>query len=726
MNSFPVWISTLFGAVLLSLAPVAAAAPEDAARGVIERVLPGRADQFRTELIPKESAQDVFEIEAQEGKILLRGSSPVAVASAFNWYLKHFCNLSVSLCGDQLNLPDPLPAPPEKVRVATPFERRYCFNYCCFSYSMAWWDWPQWERVIDWMALHGITMPLAVTGQEAVWQAVCAKLGLDARALDDFLTGPAYLPFGWMGCIDGWGGPLPQTWIDQHAALQQKILARERELGMTPVLQGFTGHVPAALKNKFPEARFQQLPSWCGFPGTWFVDPQDPMFRTIGKLFIEEQAKLFGADHLYAADTFIEMSPPSNEPAFLDAMAKAVYGAMTDADPGAIWVMQGWLFVNNPAFWQPPQAKALLDAIPKDQMIVLDLYCEANPAWEKTESFYGNPWVWCIIQNFGNQVSLHGGLPQILHNLDAAVTSAQRSQLRGIGFIMEGLGYNPVVYDLMSDQIWKPGNLDLNAWIEAYACRRYGRHVEKAAEAWRALLATAYQISGQSGSAVTARPSWKGAPAWINTDRKYDPAELRRAWEALLDCADELGDLDTYRYDVVHITRQVLADLAGPMRAEIAAAIEAKDRARLAETGARFLELMRDMDALLATRREFLLGRWLADAVRWAANSEERRLYEWNARNQITLWGPKDSGLHDYACKQWAGLIQGFYLPRWEQFLRRMDAALAAGQPFDGAAFERDIQIWEDAWTHGAETYSEQPAGDPVKEAQRMWEKYGR
>ena len=39
--------------------------------------------------------------------------------------------------------------------------------------------------------------------------------------------------------------------------------------------------------------------------------------------------------------------------------------------------MQGWLFVNNPKFWQPPQAKALFDAVPNERMVVLDLYCEA-------------------------------------------------------------------------------------------------------------------------------------------------------------------------------------------------------------------------------------------------------------------------------------------------------------------------------------------------------------
>ncbi len=52
------------------------------------------------------------------------------------------------------------------------------FNFCAFSYTLAYWDWPQWERMIDWMALHGVNMPLSVTGQEAVWYKVYRDLGL--------------------------------------------------------------------------------------------------------------------------------------------------------------------------------------------------------------------------------------------------------------------------------------------------------------------------------------------------------------------------------------------------------------------------------------------------------------------------------------------------------------------------------------------------------------------
>lgn len=43
---------------------------------------------------------------------------------------------------------------------------------CTQSYSFVWWDWARWEQEIDWMALNGINLALAWSGQEAIWQRV--------------------------------------------------------------------------------------------------------------------------------------------------------------------------------------------------------------------------------------------------------------------------------------------------------------------------------------------------------------------------------------------------------------------------------------------------------------------------------------------------------------------------------------------------------------------------
>ncbi len=162
---------------LLAASPAGCAAPAAAARGehdaasaLIERLLPGRSGDFILESIPSEEGRDVFEIESAAGRIVLRGSSGVAVASTLDWYLKHHDGCHVSFCGDLLRLPDPPPPVPARIRRVSPYKYRYRFNYCAFSYAMAFWDWPRRERMIDWMALHGINMPLAVTGTDPLFE----------------------------------------------------------------------------------------------------------------------------------------------------------------------------------------------------------------------------------------------------------------------------------------------------------------------------------------------------------------------------------------------------------------------------------------------------------------------------------------------------------------------------------------------------------------------------
>jgi len=704
-------------------APAWGDAGAEAAAALAQRVLGERAAEFAFETIPKDDGRDVFEVSCADGRALVRGSSPVAMATGLNWYLKYHCHACVSWVGDQLDLPKPLPAV-ESFRKVTPCRYRYYFNYCTFSYTMAWWDWARWEREIDWMALNGINMPLSVTGQEAVWQQVFRDLGLSDDAINRFFVGPAYLPFGWMGCMDGWGGPLTQTWIDAHRELQQQIVARERELGMTPVLQGFTGHAPPELKQVFPEIRLQQLPKWCGFPGTHFVDPTDPLFVRIGKAFVEAQTRLYGTDHLYASDTFIEMSPPSSEPAFLAEMGLAVYQAMAAADPEAVWVMQGWIFVNNPKFWRPPQAEALLGAVPDDRMILLDLFCETRPAWNRTEAFYGKPWVWCIVHNFGGKLGMQGDLSVIAEGPPAAWASPDRGRLSGVGMMMEGIEQNPIVYDLMMETAWREEAPGLDTWVRDYARRRYGLGHPHAEEAWSLLRRTVYGTGYTPAPVVCARPGLK-ALRGRRSSPPYDVPTLLRAWETLLECADELGALDTYQHDLVDVARQVVMGAANALCADMLDQYDAQDRAAFWDAAKRFLRSIRDADALLATRREFLLGKWIADARRWGQNDEEKRHYEWNARNQITLWGPRDSVLHEYARKEWSGLLTGFYLPRWERFIERLNGALAAGTAFDADAFEEEIRAWEEAWTHGREPYPAEPSGEPVAEARRLLKRYG-
>ena len=186
-----------------------------------------------------------------------------------------------------------------------------------------------------------------------------------------------------------------------------------------------------------------------------------------------------------------------------------------------------------------------------------------------------------------------------------------------------------------------------------------------------------------------------------------------------------MGRIDGFRFDLINVTRQALVNSGAFLHSCAMSAYHEKDRAGFAAASGEFLQWFRDVDALLATRKEFLLGAWLEDAKRWGTAEEEKRTREWNARNVITLWGDRNSGLHDYARREWSGLVAGFYLPRWKLFLDRLDQSLVAGTPFDGKVFGEEVCRQEEAWTHGREAYPAEPAGDSVAIARRLLEKYG-
>ena len=89
-----------------------------------------------------------------------------------------------------------------------------------------------------------------------------------------------------------------------------------------------------------------------------------------------------------------------------------------------------------------------------------------------------------------------------------------------------------------------------------------------------------------------------------------------------------------------------------------------KDVITLMSVRTDFIDLLETLEGVLASNQHFLLGKWIEQAKSIpGASSEEAKLYEINAKNQITLWGPHGE-IKDYAAKQWSGMVEDYYLPR--------------------------------------------------------------
>jgi alpha-N-acetylglucosaminidase len=700
---------------------------EQAVKDLINRWFPSYAGSFQIQTIPAENNLDVFEIESNGDKIVLSGNNGISLASALGYYLKNYCHLDISWNGSNLEMPAKLPVVAEKIHKSSPYKYRYYLNYCTFNYSMSWWNWERWQWEIDWMALNGINMPLAITGEEAIWQKVYNKLGFNNNELGSFFTGPAYFSWLWMGNIDKWGGPLPQHWMDTHKDLQKKILERERSFGMKPVLPAFTGHVPPSFKEKFPKAKLKQTNWDAGFEDTYILDPEDPMFETIGTAFITEQTKEYGTDHFYSADTFNENVPHTRDSTYLSEMSQKVYRSMATADTAAVWVMQGWMFSYNSSYWQPTQIKALLGAVPDNNMIVLDLWSETHPIWNRSEAYYGKQWIWNMLHNFGGNVSMFGRMRHVASDPSIALHDPESKNMVGIGLTPEGIEQNPALYALMLENVWRSEPIDVSEWLKDYSFRRYGKKNEKINDGWEILKNTVYSGGPSEGgqeSIISARPTFNIRAERINTKLTYDPLELVKAWDIFINCSDDLKDSEGFKYDVVDVTRQVLANYATPLQQKCAKAYLNKDIKAFKLYSTQFIELINDMDALLATREDFLLGKWIADSRSWGITEEEKNIYEFNARDLVTLWGDKNSPLHEYSNRQWSGLMNGFYKPRWEAFFKQITQSLSSGKSFNAEAFDIEIKDWEWKWVNSHDPYPAKVKGNPLETAKKIYNKY--
>ncbi|MBN8457487.1 MAG: alpha-N-acetylglucosaminidase C-terminal domain-containing protein [Verrucomicrobia bacterium] len=724
-GSYSVTVSNTQGSVDSDSAELTVASyPRDltASAGLIARLLPQHADRFIVEFVTPDNGMDVFEIEGRGEKVVLRGNSSVSVASALNRYLTDFCRCHVSRNGDQLALPVPLPLVAAKLRVVSPHRVRFFYNPCTFGYTSAWWDWSQWEREIDMLALHGVNVAQVIPGTEEVFRRTLRDhFGYTDAEVRAWLCHPSHLPWMLLSNMHSFAGPVSDGLVTARAALGRQICDRMRSLGIAPMVQGFYGMVPQDFKTRFPAADVRSQGGWAGgFQRPNMLNPVDPIFDTFTTHYAQALTEVFGPVKFLAADPFHEGGNTSGID--LAAASRAVLAGIGKVDPQATWVLEAW--GNNPI-------QSMLDAVDKQRLLVLDLNCTTTETWRSRNAFNQTPWVWCSIQNFGGNTGMDAALSKLAAMPAAALADPARGPMAGIGMMPEGSHTIPAAYDLMFSHSWSATAPDLTAWTRDYIGRRYGvRHAALEA-AWDLRLKTTDNPgAGEQephNSIICARPGLSTtlrARTWASTNIPYYAPQLATAWGKMLEAAPQAGNSDAYRFDLADNARQVLCDLATRHQRMLAKAKAANDAAAVHTHGDRILEIIADLDTLCATRPDWLLGRWLADARAWGGTTAEQDLCERNARLLLTTWGASVSDLNDYANREWAGLLAGFYRPRWQQFLTALYAAVDQGTGFDENAVRASIGTWELAWTNGHETYPSVPAGDTVAVATALWTKY--
>jgi alpha-N-acetylglucosaminidase len=182
-------------------------------------------------------------------------------------------------------------------------------------------------------------------------------------------------------------------------------------------------------------------------------------------------------------------------------------------------------------------------------------------------------------------------------------------------------------------------------------------------------------------------------------------AALELLWDAQK-VAPSLRSVPEFVFDLVELTRQLLANrMLDIYLALISVYSDSSSTAQdVAAAGQPILDLFSDLDALLYTNENYLLSTWIADAKQWAHGNASYATYlEYQARNQITLWGPTAGPINDYASKQWAGLVGEYHAERYRLFIAALSEAKASGEPFNATQFAAtisdvgqafDLKIW--------------------------------
>ncbi|KAI1798111.1 alpha-N-acetylglucosaminidase [Ganoderma leucocontextum] len=626
----------------------------------------------------------------------------------------------------------------------------YHFNTVTFSYTAPFWDFDQWELELDWLALRGVNLPLAWNGYEYILSETFREVGLTDADIASFLSGPAFQAWNRFGNIQGsWGGDLPTAWINDQFELQKQIVKRMKELGMTPILPSFTGFVPRALSSLYPDASIVNSSQWAGFPAALtnvsFLEPFNPLFATMQKSFISKQREAYGnISHIYTLDQYNEINPFSGDTAYLANITAGTFASLRAADPEAVWLMQGWLFFAS-AFWTDERIEAYLGGVPgNDSMIILDLYSEAHPQWNRTSSYYGKQWVWCELHDFGGNLGMEGNFDAITQGPITAL-HAPGSSMKGIGLTMEGQEGNELIYDALLDQAWSATPLDLITYVDKWVARRYPKSpLPKApVDAWQILATTVYNnqdpgTQANSRSIFELPPGLTGLanltgifPTRIPYDTNTTVLPAAKHLLAAHQQNPQLASIPEFPHDVVDVTRQLLSNRFIDYYTALVIAYNATGAtaASVTAAGAPLLTLLDDIDALLATNENFLLSAWIADAKRWARGDKAYARYlEYNARNQITLWGP-DGEINDYAAKSWAGLVSTYYRPRWAAFVEYLAETKRNGTAYDDGAVQAQMLAIGRAWCNGTwgtgkgEVWG--TVGNTFEVAQRLVKKWG-
>ena len=687
------------------------------AENVVSRTFGNLPANVEFVMMDKTDSLDSYALSVKDDVLTVEGTSAVALCKGFYDYILANGYGVASWTGNRLEFPAELEDAARTV-VTSPFSDRLYYNVCTYGYTTPFWGWEEWENEIDWIALHGFSMPLAPIAGEAILARVWSKLGLSQEEIDAYFTGPAHFPWMRMGNMTAVDGGMSRQWHENQIALQHKINDRMLALGMTPVYQGFAGFVPKAVKEHYPEVDMMTT-KWSGHE-SYMLSPVDSLFSVIGTEFIREWEKEFGKGKYYLIDSFNELDIPFGEKGSqerhdkLQHYSKTIYETVAAANPDAVWVMQGWMFGYQRDIWDPQSVEALLSGAPDDKMMVIDLAVDFNNyvwkngnSWDNLNAFYGKSWIWSTVPNFGGRTALKGPLDFYLNGHIDAVESENKGRLTGFGTSPEGVENNEILYELISAAAWSDSRIDLDAFLESYSKARYGAADPAFTTFWNELRQSVYDNFTNN-----ARFIWQQRPAYHRGETMNINEHYFNGIEAFLSVAETYRNNELYVADAVQYAALYLAAKADYALKAANWAVVAGDSDKARELKEQLKEILLDMDRLLESHPILRIQRWfdMADAV--ATNEKEAADFKKEIKRLVSTW---------------SGLVRDYYVPRLDYYFEKAIAGELADMVSSDNTFHYGTGYGtpEDVCPAGEDMISQQePFEDPLKAACELVAKY--
>ena len=736
----------------------------------------GTDTNFKFVLDPSmNSKNEVFVIGSEGGKVLIKGTTISAITTGIGWYLQNYAHINIAwnslnektVSGDAYADLSSLPIPTSEETRTSDAMYRYYLNTCAFGYSMTSWTWKRWQQEIDWMALHGINMPLQLVGLEEVWRSFLTmedangtrKYGYTDEAAKAFVAGPAFIAWWAMNNLEGWGGTAAGTksggtwegaggvqddaWYTRQKNLAKQICDRQRELGMQPVIPGWSGMVPTNFASKSGYATRGNGGNWAGdFVRPLLLSVSNAKYADIAADYYTCLHEVMGESQYYSMDPFHEGGGAGTMEDY-----EALYAAMEAAKPGSKWVIQQWQ-------WSSTQ-KYSLTAVPAGRLVVLDLFSDGSPAFDSYSGYAPQDAVFCAIPNFGGRSGIMARLTNLANNY--FTYKAKYSSIKGVGAAPEAIEQTPVTYDLIFQLPWMGSKPDVAEWVTNYSIARYGVVNAEIQEAWSLLRQGplnygADGIQGPVEDVWAAKPNLtaNAASYWGKTMNHAIGTYTKARHQMLIDATYKLisqssaiaqGTIyeSNYNYDLVEFGGGVLADYAYYLLLGINEAKTASNTALYEARRDAFLQLILDVDAFKGTNLNFRLGKWTQEARDAAgevvgATTATPDWYEYNnARTIVSTWSSPGTNLNDYSYRSWQGLMKDLYYPRWKHY-------------FDNNCTSANYDYFAWNWAHGMEhnvgqtavsnvaltagqqghtgSYTREPEGNTLEKAKEVLGKY--